>query len=214
MCWNADISLNTFVFACIALVFIWIANTFTKYKSNMFENPLMYAFLFVVAAMQLIEYFLWKNLKNSARNNFLSKTAICLILAQHLLLMAMIPNNRSYFFLAYFLFLFLFYLFKFPTIVSYTTLEKNGHLSWEWMNFKGYEKWWIYVGLLFYMIPTLLLHHFIFTLFVTSLLIACLYYTKFNTFGTMWCWAINFIFLFVLVDILIIKPFREYNSLC
>jgi len=61
MCWNQDISINTFIFACLSLLFIFFTNTFTKYKTPTFDNPIVYLFLLSVAAMQLIEYFLWRN---------------------------------------------------------------------------------------------------------------------------------------------------------
>jgi hypothetical protein len=217
MCWNADISLNTFVFACLALVFIWIANTFTKYKSRSFENKFMYALLFAVASMQLVEYFLWKNLKNSARNLMLSRTAITLIVAQHLLVMAMIPNRntRFYMYLAYAFAILLFYYFKYPSVSVKTSVAKNGHLCWEWMNFKGLDLLWVWVGLLFYLVPALLIGDFLFIFFNCLLFaVSLFYYAKFNTFGTVWCWAVNLFFFVFLVDILLVKPYREYNGLC
>lgn len=45
MCWNADISINTFTFGLFALLFIYIANTYSKYKTKTFENPLVYSCL-------------------------------------------------------------------------------------------------------------------------------------------------------------------------
>ena len=63
MCWNPDISLNTFLFGVFALLFIFLSNTFSKYKLKEFTNPLVYLFLFQIVVMQLIEFFIWKNLK-------------------------------------------------------------------------------------------------------------------------------------------------------
>jgi len=51
MCWNADISLNTFIFGLFSMIFIFITNTYTKYKTQTFNNPLMYLFLGVVISM-------------------------------------------------------------------------------------------------------------------------------------------------------------------
>jgi hypothetical protein len=177
----------------------------------------MYAFVFAVAAMQLVEYFLWKNLKNSARNLMLSRTAITLIMAQHLSLMAMIPNGntRFYMYLVYAFAILLFYYIKYPSVSVKTSVAKNGHLCWEWMNFKGLDLLWVWVGLLFYLVPALLLGHFLFTLLIFLFLaVSLFYYGKFNTFGTVWCWAVNLLFFVILVDILLVKPYREYNGLC
>ena len=89
MCWNPDISINTFIFACFALVFIFLAS-FTKYKLDAFK-PLVYLLIFQAALMQLIEYFLWNNLKNK-NNVILSKLAACIIFLQVPTLIFMIPN--------------------------------------------------------------------------------------------------------------------------
>jgi hypothetical protein len=217
MCWNADISLNTFLFACLALVFIWVANTFTKYKSNLFSNKLLYLLLFAVAAMQLVEYFLWKNLKNFKINTQLSMAAISLVVVQQLILMFMIPNEalRTYMLLAYAVFVVLFYVFKRPTLQLHTSIGKNGHLSWDWLNYNGYEQIWLFVGLLFYLVPVFMIQQFVLMFFLILFLSASLFYNyKFNTFGSMWCWASNFFLLYLLVDILLVKPYREYNGLC
>ena len=80
MCWNADISINTFLFAIFALVFIFLANTYTKYKQETFKNPLVYLLLLEVASIQLIEFFLWKNLKNKKMNEFLTSLALYIII--------------------------------------------------------------------------------------------------------------------------------------
>jgi hypothetical protein len=92
MCWNPSISLNTFIFACLALLFIFYANTYTKYKTHTFDNPLVYLFLFEVAIMQLVEFYLWRNLKNKSINKNLSIIASFIILFQQLTLILMIPN--------------------------------------------------------------------------------------------------------------------------
>ncbi len=79
MCWNKDISINTFLFGFLSLCFIYYANTYTKYKSSTFKNPLVYLFLLTVISIQLIEYFLWKNLNNISKNAFYSRLASFII---------------------------------------------------------------------------------------------------------------------------------------
>ena len=36
MCWNEDISLNTFLFGSFSLLFIFLSNTWSKYKLKEF----------------------------------------------------------------------------------------------------------------------------------------------------------------------------------
>jgi hypothetical protein len=219
MCWNPDISINTFLFACLALLFIFFTNTFTKYKTNTFDNPLIYLYLLEVAAIQLTEFFLWKNLKNKSMNELFSKITSFIIFVQPVTLMLIIPNISIKWALVfiYFTFMMVYFVYRgiYNPIVYHTSIGANGHLSWEWMNFKGYENIFLFIVLLFYVIPVLLIDNFFITLFsIISLITSLFFYFKYNTFGTMWCWSFNLFLLYFIIYILIIKPFYEYNSLC
>ena len=63
MCWNENISLNTFVFSTMVMVFIYYNNEMTQYKTDTFKNKYMFFFFFSIVLMQLIEYFCGKALK-------------------------------------------------------------------------------------------------------------------------------------------------------
>ncbi len=208
-----------FLFACLALLFIYIANTYTKYKLRLFENPLMYLFLFEVALMQLIEFFLWRNLKNEYMNKQLSMLAAFIICLQMLTLTLMIQNNTyKYLMLIFGFVLFLFYVvykYLYNPTVFHTHVGKNGHLVWEWLNQKGWENIFLIIGLLFYIIPALLINNTHFAIFlIVSLFVSILMYYKYRTIGSMWCWMANLFLLFFIVNILFIQPFYEYNGLC
>jgi hypothetical protein len=49
---------------------------------------------------------------------------------------------------------------------------------------------------------------------ISTLFLSLFFYWKYNTFGTMWCWGINLFLLYFVIDILLIQPYYEYNSLC
>jgi hypothetical protein len=219
MCWNKDISINTFVFACFSLIFIYLSNTYTKYKLVEFKNPILYLFLFSVAIMQLIEYFLWKNLNNMSMNILLSKIGSYVIFIQPFIIMSMIPilNIRYLLMFIYTIFNIIYYNYKllYNPIHFYTTIGKNGHLSWEWINLKGYETIFYFIYLTLSIIALLSIDNLVISLFIILLLFLSLYYYfNYNTFGTMWCWATNFILLYFIIKILIILPYYEYNTLC
>ena len=219
MCWNSDISLNTFLFACFALTFIYVTNTFTKYKSPTFKNPLIYLFLFEVASMQFIEFFLWRNLNNKNINKQLSILASFVIILQLITLILIVKNNHIKYTLLIVLALTFcgFYLYStFTNNINFSTsIGENGHLVWEWMNFKGFENIFLIIFLSLYIIPSLLIDNSIITLFLMiSLLASLIFYYKYKTWGSMWCWGINLFLLYFIVDILILKPFYEYNGLC
>jgi hypothetical protein len=219
MCWNPDISINTFVFSVLVLFFIFFTNTFSKYKSKTFDNPLVYLFFFEVVSMQLIEYFLWRNLKNNLINSALSKFASVLTATQIGTIMLMIPNfhMKIFAFVSYFLYFIFYFEYRriYNPIIFHTSIGGNGHLSWEWMNYKGYENVFLFIFLLFYIIPALMIGNTTLSfLIILSIIVSFFFYHRYNTFGTMWCWASNFFLLYFICDILIIQPYYEYNELC
>ena len=220
MCWNPDISINTFLFACLAIVFIYLANTYTKYKSRAFKNPLVYLFLFEVASIQLIEFFLWRNLKNKTANTHLSIIAAHIIILQLITLILMVHSGG---YLKYVLLLILaityfavvYYSKITGNIRFYTSVGENGHLLWEWANFKGIENVFLAIFILLYLIPAVLICNApLMYLIIGSLFVSVLFYYKYNTWGSMWCWIANLFLLYFISDILLIQPFYEYNGLC
>ena len=54
MCWNASVSLNTFLFSSFILGLIIYNNLFTKYKIQHLNNIWAYLFLSSFILMQLI----------------------------------------------------------------------------------------------------------------------------------------------------------------
>jgi len=133
--------------------------------------------------------------------------------------MLMIPNLtiRYTMLLFYTFFTIIYYGYKriYSPIHYHTSIGKNGHLSWEWMNYKGYENIWIFLWLLFYILPLLLIDNFLLSFFMLSwLVISLIFYLQYQTFGTMWCWGTNIFLLYFIINILLIQPYYEYNSLC
>ena len=61
-------------------------------QSPLFDNPVVYLFFLSVVSMQLIEFFLWRNLNNSLMNESLSKLASFLFILQPLFLILIIPT--------------------------------------------------------------------------------------------------------------------------
>lgn len=98
----------------------------------------------------------------------------------------------------------------------HTSIGKNGHLMWEWLHAKNIVENILLISfLLLYIIPALLIDNKILTGFViVSLFVSLFFYYKYNTWGSMWCWLSNSFLLYCIIDILLIKPFYEYNGLC
>jgi hypothetical protein len=220
MCWNQDISLNTFIFSCFSLLFIFLANSYSKYKLRAFDNPLVYLFLFEVASIQLIEFFLWRNLKNVKMNEWLSKITSFIVTIQPATLMLMIQNTTIKYslLLIYILFFVVYFEFKriYSPITFHTSIGKTGHLSWDWINTNGYgNKILMVVYLLLYGAASLLINNTEITVIgLLTLLVSLFFYYKYEAAASMWCWLGNILFLYFIVNILLVKPFYEYNRLC
>ena len=82
MCWNEHVSLNTFIFSIFVLLLIAYNNKYTQYKIEMFNNKFVYIFFASFITMQLIEFFLWRNLNNPRLNNLFSIMGSLLLIIQ------------------------------------------------------------------------------------------------------------------------------------
>ena len=167
------------------------------------------------------KYFIWKNLNNK-RINYALSMLLCFIIFSQWFFMIFIakPMYQPDLLVYYFLFVASFFLYKklYNPIQFKTTVSPNGHLSWEWLNMKGYEKLFLVVFLSFYILPFLLsdskyIHLYITPVLITFILMYLLF-KKDNTYGSLWCWIFNLIFIVYIIRILIVLPFYEYNGLC
>ena len=208
MCWNSQVSLNTFLFSFSVLILIYI-NRNGKYRLENFHNKYVYLFFFSIIAIQLFEYFLWKNIDNKKMNRLLSIIGLIIILSQPFfsILTFEDKNKKNKYLLFYLFFILCIILFTLKKI-NFSTSVKNGHLQWNWLKLSCLG-FFMYMYLLF--IPLSNINR----IYGLSLLFLSLYnYNNDNTWGSMWCYWSNIVFLFFLVTILIIKPLKEYNKLC
>ena len=93
MCWNKDISLNTFLFSSFVLLLIIYNNTYTQYKIKELDNIWAYLFFVSFILMQLIEYFIWRNVNDPIYNNLFSIMATLLLIMQPIASAMLITNN-------------------------------------------------------------------------------------------------------------------------
>ena len=70
MCWNAEISLNTFIFGCISAIIVYLLGV---------VNINIIIILLSFTSMQLLEYFIWQNIDNIKINEILSKIGLFII---------------------------------------------------------------------------------------------------------------------------------------
>uniref|UniRef100_A0A6C0E028 Uncharacterized protein n=1 Tax=viral metagenome TaxID=1070528 RepID=A0A6C0E028_9ZZZZ len=210
MCWNEHVSLNTFLFSSFVLLLIIYNNEYTKYKIQELNNPYIYIFLASFIFMQLIEFFIWRNINNSVYNNIFSIFGILLIFFMQPLASLMILKNiqlRNLLIMIYLSFAIPFSIYKFSTTHIHSVLSKRGHLNWKffgpdpfiflfWLFFLlfifFYEKIW--VGIIFG---------------VLSLVVVAINFMNDGSAGSIWCWSVNSIMIYYAFYLLLYLPFLE-----
>ena len=214
MCWNTSVSLNTFVFSMFVLLFIIYNNTYTEYKIKELQNIWLCLFLASFIFMQLIEYFIWRNINDKYYNKLFSILGTLLIFSQPIFSSMIISNTqiRNKILGLYLLLGIPYGIHQLLYKNIHSEVAKNGHLRWKYFELTPplifiwtlfllfgliYEKLWFSVG------------------FGILLFIITYYnYKHENTFGSMWCWLINTIMLYYIFKILFYLPFYNKKSIC
>jgi len=196
MCWNATVSLNTFIFGITCAI---IASVFGKYDKLFLLIPLSFS------SIQLLEYFAWNNINNKRIIKILSYIGLFIIIIQVFLLNVLLTNGKTRIILltSMFLLLLLFLIIEFKNINFTMKKGKNGHLIWYWLDVPII---WIFITIMYYLIPLYFSKYkigFIFTLI--TIIISLYYYFKFKTWGTMWCYMSNLIWVYILLNTLLFK---------
>jgi len=173
MCWNATVSLQTFLFSLLPLVLC--------YYFKLIPFP-VYIFFQTFISMQLVEYFLWSYL-DTPWNTFFSKIGFIVI---SLLPVTTILFSEIHFILVFYL-CFLLYVLTYP-IKFHTSIAKNKHLSWDWLRLPDPI---IFLWTAFFLLPLFYTMPMFFILAVITFLISFFTYYYTNTYGSMWCWIAN-----------------------
>lgn len=193
MCFNAEVSLQTFIFGSICA---GISLLLGKYE---FIKILT---VFSFTSMQLLEYYAWTYINDKEKIRQLSVIALHLIAVQLILINVALPSgNIRLFLLTSLMFLFIsFYLINMHSTKFDMEKGENGHLVWYWAD--GTVPIWIFLALLFYLIPcyfnrdgNILLFPFCFITIIISLY----YYFKYKTWGTIWCYISNSLWFFIII---------------
>jgi len=214
MCYNENISLNTFVFSIAVMGFIYYNNKYTQYKTEVFQNKYVYLFFISIASMQLIEYFLWKSIKTgNTKMNYIASILgwITIRFLQPLSFLFLLPSAytslRNLLIVGYLLYQLFLTRFR-STPIEFKTTVKNDHLYWNWFNGEKLE----YIIYFAFSIPAFFVLPWLIPIILIYLIYLYLY--RYNNWATMWCWGINLTFIYYLFQILIIWPYQEYNGLC
>ena len=206
MCWNQYISLNTYVFSMGMLLFMIYNNNYTPYKVNI--NIYGYFFILSFCSMQLIEYFLWRNLENKKLNYFYSLIGQILVAIQPIASLLLLTNTILKIQMIGLYSLYLFGIFFTHDKIFKTTI-KNGHLKWTWVPINYY----IYLVWVFFLMFSFFVNRNYIAILVALFLFAITYLnSEKGTGGSLWCWTINFSMIFYAIYLLIWMPFKELNG--
>jgi len=193
MCWNAQVSLNTFIYACISSIIV--------YNLGVIRLEAIIIIL-VVSSMQLLEYFIWTHIKDDDMNELLSKIGLFIIFIQLLLIINFNKYQiiRPYLILSFMFFVILFILTDFRNVNFKTSIASNGHLRWHWLEIPTF---WIIIFLCYYLIPILLNDkndkYYQFAFIFSTLLISLYTYYKYKTWGSMWCYISNLSWILLII---------------
>jgi hypothetical protein len=192
MCWNASVSLNTYIFGLFASSFAYYNGVIDLLGFILYQSILL---------IQLIEYFIWSK---TFSNKLLSQIALFVIICQpmfNIIKIKSIPELIPYILVAYISIVAIVYTFIIPlkTVNFSSVPSKNGHLAWKWLDVNIYLIliWYIFIsvrwiidGIYSYLIIVSLL-----------LIISIVLYRETNTWGSMWCWLCNILSFYLIFEV-------------
>ena len=211
MCWNKDISLNTFLFSSFVLLLIMYNNKYTQYKIKELDSVWVYLFIFSFILMQLIEYFIWRNINDPIYNNIFSIMATLLLFIQPIASAMLIPSKTvsSNIITLYLLLTGPLTIYRLFTKKISTTISPLNHLSWDLVLYKNniLDSLLGVLWIMIFLFPLFYIGEFFGLLFGSLTLMVIVYnYYKDDSVGSMWCWIVNSIMLYYASYLLLWLP--------
>jgi len=158
--------------------------------------------------MQLIEYFLWKNLENKKLNYFYSALGQILVAIQPIVSLLLLTDTilKILMIVAYSAFVLgIFFTHK----KVFKTSNQNGHLKWTWVPIQNYM---YFIWIFFLMFSFVVNQHYLAVLVALILFAITFFNSETGTSGSLWCWTINFSMIFYAMYLLLYMPFKELNG--
>ena len=215
MCWNEAVSFNTFSFSSFVLVLIIYNNLFTKYKIKELNNIFMYLFIASFVFMQLIEFFIWRNINNKFYNNIFSIAAMLLLIIQPIISIMILSNIRlrNMLLSLYSLLVIPYSIYKFGSTKNiHSAISESGHLRWEFLEYTPFVG---FVWLFFFLFSFIYEKKWVGIIFgIVTLVISFINYKSDHTMWSMWCWSVNSMMIYYAIYLLIYLPFLEKSNIC
>jgi hypothetical protein len=210
MCWNKEVSLNTFLFSSFVFLLIIYNNEYTFYKIPEFDRFWLRIFMAIVILIQLVEYFIWTNIDNIFYNKLFTNIALLIIFCQPITTMMNIDDEKikKILFVSYLVLMIPFFILNYNKNI-YSTISSNKHLNWNLINHEN--KFTKIIGLawiFFFLFPLFYQkHQFGFLFGILTLITMSYNYMNDNTLESMWCWIVNFIMIYYAGYLLFYLPF-------
>lgn len=218
MCWNEQVSLNTFVFSSFVLLLVAYNNIFTQYKIDTLDSVWKCAFFASFISMQLVEFFIWRNLGNKYYNALFSYIGFVLLILQPFFSIMIISNEkmRSGALTAFFAVAVPYVIYKLCTTTFRTEKSGGGHLLWLFLeDVHGTGPFIFVIWMFFFSFGFVFEKNWVGITVAALLLIVSIYnYMHHRTWGTMWCWIANSVMVFYAAYLLFYLPFKERNAVC
>ena len=178
MCWSANGSLSTWAFAMfLALV---------HKNLGTIDLPVWYLMV-TFTQIQLVEYFLWKNLYIPDKNRFWSMVGGAILTIQPLVAATVLNDKqRNVFWIVYLIGIITFLLKN--KIDFTTTIGGNGHLKWNWVD-RDLKSVYCILWMIALLAPLWITgHHVIAAAGLITYIISSYFNDKYGTAGSYWCW--------------------------
>lgn len=194
MCWDANISINTFTVGLFSATIAYANKMLTFYQ---------FCYYLLFTSMQLVEYFVWNNINNKDINHTMSIIAMSIIILLPLVGMFAYMSNESQklkMSIIYLLFVIAYLCFFYNKINFSMKKASNGHLAWNWM---PNEPLIILIWYFLWIAPYVIKKNT--TRLILNTIIFFIIYIRFRknkTYGSLWCWISNFFSLYFIMKIL------------
>lgn len=194
--------MNTFLFSSFVLGLVLYNNLYTPYKIKEIHSLAAYLFLWSIILMQLVEFFLWRNLTNDY-NLLWSRIGLGLLLLQPIFSLSLIKEVVLREWLAVVYVFWVLVLGKLT--VEKTVIGENGQLEWGF--FKGYSLFQ-YGWFVFLFIGPIYQGLWIEVFLAAVLGMITLIRSRLpETRGSVWCWFVNILLVYYGWLILFWYPF-------
>lgn len=164
------------------------------------SKPYLAKILFLLGSMQLIDAILWYSIytKNLSLNKLVSKYCIPLVLSLQLIIGYYSSSWRNHIF-EFFLLLQVLIFSMWYQDCTITTIAKDGYLKWCDFIIKDIHKI-LYLILIIFPIYNGLPDGFDKDIVLSSIIITFIYNHNNEAFGSKWCYSVNIISIFVLMN--------------